>query len=410
MSWETIVYRRDELYEQVWSKPMREVAKRHGVSDVALAKICRKLGVPLPGRGYWAKKAAGHQMTRPQLRTLPPGETGEYRVERWKQPPSSIPPSGCAEEQLANEAKPEARIAVPETLVSPHHLIRMSMRHLRGRAHKWESRLPFHDDSLEVDVSSGVLDRALRVMDALLKALEARGFKVNVVRPNPNNEEFRYDYGWRKTSTRTRVLINNEWVQFGIQEGYDSIQIPRAQGSPSTPYTYTPAPSYERRPNGKLTLRIYNDFLQPGIRHTWSDGKTRRVENCLNDFVKGLISTSEALRVVRLEREQRRREELEAERRHEELRERREREAKLVCDLDSRVDDWHAAQNIRRFVAAVETNATVRLGKIDPESELERWIRWARARADQLEGDAVRTVLQLRSPPARYVPRFGYQV
>jgi hypothetical protein len=28
------------------------------ISDVALAKACRKRQVPLPGRGYWAKKAA----------------------------------------------------------------------------------------------------------------------------------------------------------------------------------------------------------------------------------------------------------------------------------------------------------------------------------------------------------------
>src|SRR5262249_11994927 len=30
-----------------------------GISYVAPAKICRKRDVPLPGRGYWARKAAG---------------------------------------------------------------------------------------------------------------------------------------------------------------------------------------------------------------------------------------------------------------------------------------------------------------------------------------------------------------
>jgi hypothetical protein len=47
---------RDDLYELVWSKPMIELAKDFGLSDVALAKRCRKLGVPVPGRGYWARK------------------------------------------------------------------------------------------------------------------------------------------------------------------------------------------------------------------------------------------------------------------------------------------------------------------------------------------------------------------
>lgn len=52
-------YNREELYRKAWAIPMRKLAKEYGVSDVALAKTCRKLLVPVPGRGYWAKKAAG---------------------------------------------------------------------------------------------------------------------------------------------------------------------------------------------------------------------------------------------------------------------------------------------------------------------------------------------------------------
>ena len=42
---------RDDLYELVWSKPMRDLAKDFGISDVGLAKRCRRLGIPVPGRG-----------------------------------------------------------------------------------------------------------------------------------------------------------------------------------------------------------------------------------------------------------------------------------------------------------------------------------------------------------------------
>jgi len=48
-------YEREKLYQEVWAEPVRVVAKRYGVSDVYLARICRKLSVPLPGRGYCAK-------------------------------------------------------------------------------------------------------------------------------------------------------------------------------------------------------------------------------------------------------------------------------------------------------------------------------------------------------------------
>jgi len=51
-------YDREELYKKVWRVPIWTLAKEYGISDVALAKTCRKLNIPLPGRGYWEKRAA----------------------------------------------------------------------------------------------------------------------------------------------------------------------------------------------------------------------------------------------------------------------------------------------------------------------------------------------------------------
>ena len=48
---------REQLYQQVWSTPCSKLAAGYGISDVALAKICKKLNVPRPGLGYWARLA-----------------------------------------------------------------------------------------------------------------------------------------------------------------------------------------------------------------------------------------------------------------------------------------------------------------------------------------------------------------
>ena len=64
---------REELHELVWSKPTRIAAKEFGLSDVGLAKICRKLGVKKPPRGYWAKVASGGRAKKPQLGASPDG-------------------------------------------------------------------------------------------------------------------------------------------------------------------------------------------------------------------------------------------------------------------------------------------------------------------------------------------------
>jgi hypothetical protein len=55
-------YNREALYEKTWVQPMQKLAKEFGISDVGLAKVCKKLFVPVPGRGYWARKAAGQKM------------------------------------------------------------------------------------------------------------------------------------------------------------------------------------------------------------------------------------------------------------------------------------------------------------------------------------------------------------
>jgi len=56
-----VIYQRDKLYEEVWAEPVVKVAERYGVSGPGLAKTCRKLEVPLPPRGYWAKLKAARR-------------------------------------------------------------------------------------------------------------------------------------------------------------------------------------------------------------------------------------------------------------------------------------------------------------------------------------------------------------
>src|SRR5689334_23229077 len=61
---------RRELFDLVWSKPVTKVAADLGVSDVAIHKICNKHRIPVPGRGYWAKHAAGMRAKPPRFTEL----------------------------------------------------------------------------------------------------------------------------------------------------------------------------------------------------------------------------------------------------------------------------------------------------------------------------------------------------
>jgi ankyrin repeat protein len=64
---QAIEFDREELFERVWSKPVAIVAKECGVSGPGLKKICVRLAIPVPPRGYWAKLNAGKPVRRAKL-------------------------------------------------------------------------------------------------------------------------------------------------------------------------------------------------------------------------------------------------------------------------------------------------------------------------------------------------------
>ncbi|MBE9086661.1 hypothetical protein IQ278_31970 [Tolypothrix sp. LEGE 11397] len=47
---------KEDLEKMIWETSVLEVSHKFGVSDVAVAKWCKKYGIPKPPRGYWAKK------------------------------------------------------------------------------------------------------------------------------------------------------------------------------------------------------------------------------------------------------------------------------------------------------------------------------------------------------------------
>ncbi len=53
------------LFERVWSQPVASLAAEWGLSGPGLKKVCRRLQIPVPPRGYWAKLKAGHREARP---------------------------------------------------------------------------------------------------------------------------------------------------------------------------------------------------------------------------------------------------------------------------------------------------------------------------------------------------------
>jgi AcrR family transcriptional regulator len=71
---------RRELHERVWSKPLTAVAEDFGISRNGLAKICDRLMIPYPGRGYWTTAQQREPAAPPPLPAAPANAAAELVI------------------------------------------------------------------------------------------------------------------------------------------------------------------------------------------------------------------------------------------------------------------------------------------------------------------------------------------
>lgn len=98
---------REELFEMVWSAPATKVASQLGISDVALGKLCSKLQVPKPPRGYWARVEAGQRLRKPALPAF--REENEQKASSKKLPGARL---SQRKKELFLSAAQEASVSV----------------------------------------------------------------------------------------------------------------------------------------------------------------------------------------------------------------------------------------------------------------------------------------------------------
>lgn len=118
-----IVIERNDLYHQVWTSPMNKLAKKFGISDVALAITCRKANIPIPGRGYWAKIAAGRRMKPTPLPELPVSSSNKISigVQKFRYLKAPLPEDKRQNPEIENALKNP--IHVPSRLGKLHPLL-----------------------------------------------------------------------------------------------------------------------------------------------------------------------------------------------------------------------------------------------------------------------------------------------
>jgi hypothetical protein len=343
---------RDELYGKVWQSPLQKLATEYGISDVGLAKVCRKLEIPLPGLGHWTKIAFGHSIPRPPLPAL---ENVPVLLRQIRSPEIAVLPEDTPElERIKRIALSSTPIVTKAMLAHP--FIEKTRQVLNNSPSKNREKIQVSRDleRLDLRVTKNCLSRALRLMAALIHMLEQEGFKTAVE---------------KKTTESTSVVVYGEKVRFGLIERFR--QIKPTPKPTSSLYSYSPV---TMESTGILSIEVWN-YRLGGPQKVWRDREGAKLEQQLPSCVAGMMRI--ALR-ERAEAKARYEKELAARKRVEEVEaelNRVQMEEKRIRTLRQDAVAWHRAERLRRYIAAVRESAA-------QDSE---WIVWAECQADRLD-------------------------
>jgi hypothetical protein len=296
--------KRSELYEKVWSAPMTRLAKQLGISDVGLAKACRRHDVPAPPRGYWAKLAAGH---KPPQTPLPNAEL-DVEVHFVIPDPNQLARKQAIERRRAEllsisdaSAKERAPIVFATALEGAHPLVKATHRYCgrllllierakRNRGKGWidtkpEDRPPpeqhgryhlVHKGCLDINASLVSMDWILLFHATLLRSLSEGGMKIVRL------ENTEATYARRRSEPVIEMKLGDETFSLKFSEGYRRIRLSPSEVAEKRKDSSW-ASEYEMKPSGNFTLNIQGTEYQAS--KTWQ-GTQEKLQNLLEEIVR----------------------------------------------------------------------------------------------------------------------------
>lgn len=359
-------YSRQQLYDLVWSGPMREVSKELSLSDNGLRKQCLKAFVPLPPQGYWNKINAGQKPKVTPLPPRPPGVSDTVTVGAWnyleynKKLLETEPVAPVIDEPIESLRERVARnigvVVASKNLSPPHAVFRRQVEDDARRAATERWHTPIFDSPSE--------KRRLRILQGLFNGLGRLDCDASAQGP-----EVRTIY----------IRVGQQNVQITL----DKVAGPRRGTAPQAN-------------DSRLKLAILGGRFPNGERITWSDVQDEPLEKYLSAIAVEIIVTGELQYREHLqwayEEAGHRRKKVQKEALEKKLaaeRAEQDRIAKFAADQLKRLTDdaqnYQQAEAIRTFVERVGRKAS---GNV-PSDVVGRWREWALGQADAL--DPIRT-------------------
>lgn len=373
---------REELYQHVWTTPIQLLSEALGLSDIGLAKTCRQMEVPKPGRGYWARLDAGQSVEQIQLPPPSAEAVREWtfnvvanrrRRADWAATNLSAPIKGSSlpslalpgEQEPLHEVAERHRVALEKAKPDENGFVRLDLQTL-----------------FRCEVSAGMVPRLVRAIHALVAQLEKHNCRF--VR---GNEQFAH-LSVAQGSDRLTVHWREALEEFERE--------PTAEEKRKPSWTWQ---LKQKRAMGQITVEVSAMGLRG--QRSWTESESKPIGDVLARVMEKIAAAFEGLEAQRQREAERERQQIEyekqrAEREAKQEKERQEqeritkhqnklREIERVrrFNLGVASQQWEDSERVLAFVAALEKH-----WRGEPAVELsplqQEWLTWARAEAIKL--------------------------
>ncbi|AHE52834.1 hypothetical protein [Sphingomonas sanxanigenens] len=375
------IFSREQFHEMVWSKPMTELAKEFGRSDVALHKVCKKHDVPRPPLGWWAKKAAGKPVA---VTPLPPSGKPSKIVIREREPENELVESTRAKARQVGARRTEADTAKP--------LIERTVAELKKAIPRPNGLVATEGRGvIACQVSPSSIARLGDILGELASAAAAQGFAL-VAREG--SAQFKSDAGCvafsilEKFKRTKHALTAEERAAKAAWQAQSEAAWKKWNGRGSA-FDHWEASSrdepqfadWDYEHTGLLSVEL--EVVHLGLttpRHAFRDGITQRLERMASEIAIGIAVIAAAKTKRQREAEER---------------ERHEREARVAREAEARRKHVEGRRSAALAMIAADLEEIERLKRVLPTWAPDRgaeghprfatFLEWIVARQSELE-------------------------
>jgi hypothetical protein len=312
---------RRELYKLVWQEPLSAIIGKYQVTYPQLRKILSDLNIPVPENGYWSKIKFGKGVF---IKELPEPYVGKQEIILTENVLDDVKTSDTSINSKKDIIDDDL-FKVPDKLSKSDILVVNTKEYFdSGQSFYWRHnhRFPEREDVLDIDTTRSTFNRALRIMDTIIKILRGRGHDIGI------------KYG------KTHAIIYEQEIEIKLREKHRVVDEPKKYSWNSRTLEATGILSFLIEPNG---------YYQKVI----NDGQDK-LESKIKSIIFKLEEFGDYRREEHIKNQEWNRQWEEKQRIEKAVKEKKDKEISDFKTIFQRAFRYHQSEILRNYVSSVE--------------------------------------------------------